>query len=331
MHLPFGGGKVMLEKISLEVGCFGKLPLSPEFIRVNAKGPALQGFDQWLQEGLHGYRASSGGSWIQNYLQSDTWSFLFAVPGGTECLVGVVAPNQDKAGRGFPMVIFLRLDAQEFAGRLHKAPMYFQSFLDGAKQMVEEEWKGYSLQEFRERVNSWEAPEPGNWDSLDRLYQEFLGAYTLDGLLELCEARRGVVSLAAVKARVREMVASHRPSNMSKAGQLMPFPLIYDPAIPFEIPFWMAYLKKMANLAMDCPMLFWNKCPQNGPAVVFMQEAPVSPKSFAKLVHPRSCVESYWPVASTWDGEAGVGSAPTDGSEDGDAHEVGGTLEQLLR
>jgi type VI secretion system protein ImpM len=321
----------MLEKISLEVGCFGKLPLSPEFIRVNAKGPTLQIFDQWLQEGLHGYRASAGGSWIQDYLQSDTWSFLFGVPGGTECLLGVVTPNQDKAGRGFPMAIFLRIDPQEFAGRLYKVPLYFQSFMDWAKQMVEEAWKGSSLQEFRELVSSWEAPEPGNWDSLDRLYQEFLGAYTLDGLLELCEARTCVVTLAAVNARVREMVAGHRPSNVSKAGQLMPFPLIYDPSLPFEIPFWAAYLKKMANFNMECPMLFWNKCPQKSPAVVFMQEAPVSPKSFAKLIHPCSFVESYWPMTSEGAGEPDVGAALRDGSEDGDSSEEWETLERLLR
>lgn len=321
----------MLGKISLEVGCFGKLPLSPEFIRVNAKGSAVQVFDQWLQEGLHGYRASLGSHWIQDYLQSDTWNFLFHPPGGTECLVGVMTPNQDKAGRGFPMAIFLRMEAFEFAGRLHRVPVYVQSFLDWAKQMVEEEWKGYSLQEFRERVSGWEASEPGNWDSLDRLYQEFLGAYTLDGLLQLCEAREGLVSVAAVKARVREMVSSHRPSNTSKAGQLMPFPLIHDPALPFEIPFWMEYLKKVSDFTMDCPILFWNKCPQKGPAVVFMQEAPVSSKSFAKLIHPRSFVEPYWPVIPEGDGEAHAGDAPQDRSVDSDPQEECETLARLLR
>ena len=321
----------MLEKISLEVGCFGKLPLSPEFIRVNAKGPALQAFDQWLQEGLHGYRTSLGVQWIQDYLQSDTWSFLFNVPGGTECLVGVVTPNQDKAGRGFPMAIYLRIEAQEFAGRVHKVPLYFQTFLDWAKQMVEEEWKTHSLQEFRERVTNCEASEPGNWDSLDRLYQEFLGAYTLDGLLELCEASTGLVSMAAVKSRLREMVSSHQPSNTSKGGQLMPFPLIYDPALPFEIPFWMEYLKKIADLTMDCPVLFWNKCPQKGPAVVFMQEGPVSPKSFAKLIHPRPFVGAHWPIASEDHGEAHVGVAPTDRSEGSDPQEEWVTLARLLR
>ena len=321
----------MLEKISLEVGCFGKLPLSPEFIRVNAKGLTLQVFDQWVQEGLHGYRASLGVHWIQDYLQSDTWNFLYAVPGGTECLVGVMTPNQDKAGRGFPMAIFLRIDGQEFAGRVHKVPVYFHSFLDRAKQMVEEEWKGSSLQEFRERVSRWEAPEPGNWDSLDRLYEEFLGAYTLDGLLDLCEARTGLATMAAVKARVREMVFSHRPSNRCKAGQLMPFPLIHDPALPFEIPFWMEYLKKIGEVTMDFPILFWNKCPQRGPAVVFMQGAPVSPKSFAKLIHPRSFVEPHWPVASEGAGEVQVGVAPPDRSEDSDPQEEWGTLVRLLR
>ena len=321
----------MLGKISLEVGCFGKLPLSPEFIRVNAKGSAVQVFDQWLQEGLHGYRASSGSHWIRDYLQSDTWNFLFHPRGGTECLVGVMTPNQDKAGRGFPMAIFLRMEAFEFAGRLHRVPMYVQSFLDWAKQMVEEEWKGYSLQEFRERVSGWETSEPENWDSLDRLYQEFLGAYTLDGLLQLCEATEGLVSVAAVKVRVREIVSSHRPSNTSMVGQLMPFPLIHDPALPFEIPFWMEYLKKIEESKMECPILFWSKSPQKGRAVVFMQDAPVSPKDFSKLIHPCSFVETYWPVASEGDGRTHVGVAPRDWSDDSDPQEEWGTLERLVR
>jgi type VI secretion system ImpM family protein len=321
---------MMLEKVSLEIGCVGKLPLSPEFIRVNAKGLTVQAFDQWLQEGLYGYRSSNGAHWLQDYLQSDTWNFLFEVPGETECLVGVVTPNQDKAGRGFPMTIFLKIDTREFAGRVHKVPLYFQSFLDWAKQMVEEEWKGISLQEFRDRVSNREAPESRNRDLLDRLYREFLGAYTMDGLLELSEARGGFVSTAGVKSRVREMVDSHRPANRSNEGQLMPFPLIYDPALPFEIPFWMEYLKRIADLTLDCPVLFWNKCPQRSPAVVFMQRAPVSPKSFAKLIHPRSFMERYWPLGSEAH-EDGDGEVVTkDRLEVFDSHEEWGTLVRLL-
>ncbi|MGD9853114.1 MAG: type VI secretion system-associated protein TagF [Nitrospirales bacterium] len=329
----------MLEKISLEVGCFGKLPLSPEFIRVNAKGSALQAFDQWLQEGLHGYRTSTGPNWIQDYLQSETWNFLFHDPGGSECLVGVVTPNQDKAGRGFPMSIFLRIEATEFAGKIQKVPVYFQTFLARAKQMVEEGWKDHSLQEFREQISGWEIPDPGNWDSLDRLFQEFLGAYSMNELLHLCGVQKDLFLSVDLKVhmqeRVRAMVTAHRPTNPSKGGQLMSFPLIHDPALPFEIPFWMEYLKKYESLTFAYPILFWNKSPQNSHAVVFLQNAPVSPKSFAKLIHPLLAIEPYWPLVSesraSDEDDQGGDVFPQMISPDSSFPEEQETLEGLLR
>lgn len=329
----------MLEKISLEVGCFGKLPLSPEFIRVNAKGPALQAFDQWLQEGLHGYRTSSGSNWIQDYLQSETWNFLFHDPVGTECLVGVVTPNQDKAGRGFPMSIFLRMEAADFDGKIQKVPVYFQPFLDWAKHLVEEGWKDYSLQEFRERISGWEALEQADWNSLERLYQEFLGAYSMNELLHLCGVQKDFFLSTDLKVhmqeRVRAMVIAHRPTNPSKGGQLMSFPLIHDPALPFEIPFWMEYLKKYEGLTFANPILFWTKCPQKSHAVVFLQNAPVSPKSFAKLIHPLLAIEPYWPLFS----ESRAGDEDVQGGEafpqmispDSSFPDEQETLERLLR
>ena len=143
----------MLQGCPGEVGCFGKLPLSPEFIRVNAKGATLQAFDQWIQEGLLWCRAKLGPQWRNDFLQSETWHFLFQIPQKDEWLIGVMTPSQDKAGRVFPMTLFFRFQLPHSAQKLLPlAPLLLQEFLDKAKGLIQEEWKTFSLVEFREKV-----------------------------------------------------------------------------------------------------------------------------------------------------------------------------------
>ncbi len=287
-----------------EVGCFGKLPLSPEFIRVNAKGSTLQDFDQWMQEGLLWCRAKLGPQWRNDFLKSESWNFLFQVPKRKEWLIGVMMPSQDKAGRGFPMTLFLRIE--NFSGEqtlMPMLPLLLQDFLEKAKHLLQEEWKSISLVEFREKVLKLIQPDSLKQDQVRQLYHEFLHSYSLKAFLRMCGVATQRLTESEVKVMVQKMVTENRPPINSHDGQLMSFPLIDEPAFPFEIPFWMEYVTSIHGKHMAAPLLFWNKCPSKGRAVLFTQDAPVAPKSFWSLLHSDQRLETVWEMRSIEEAE----------------------------
>ena len=287
-----------------EVGCFGKLPLSPEFIRVNAKGATLQDFDQWMQEGLLWCRAKLGPQWRNDFLQSESWNFLFQVPKQKEWLIGVMTPSQDKAGRGFPMTLFLRIE--KFYGDqklIPMLPLLLHDFLEKAKHLLQEEWKDISLIEFREKVGKLIQPDSLKQERVSQLYHEFLKSYSLKAFLGMCGVATQRLTESEVKGIVHKMMTENRPSINSQGGKLMSFPLINEPAFPFEIPFWMEYVTSINGKDMAAPLLFWNKYPSKGRAVLLTQDAPVAPKSFWSLLYSDQRLETVWEMQSIEEAE----------------------------
>ncbi len=279
-----------------EVGCFGKLPISPEFIRVQAKGGTLEAFDEWIQEGLLSCRVTLGPTWKDLFLESNTWNFLFHVPQQKEWLIGVMVPSQDKAGRMFPMTLFLRVEKPSKGHAF--MPLLFQEFLERGKLLLQDGWKHVSLVEFREQVQRMMHPGPLQEEPIRQLYQEFLDSYSLNSFLEVCGISLSYGTDSEVKRTVQNMGSTNHSSQSSHMGQLMSFPLIEEPAFPFEIPFWMEYVASIQGRQMIAPLLFWNKCPSRGKAAFLFQDAPVTSKSFGALIQSDEILESTWNMRS---------------------------------
>jgi len=123
------------------VGCFGKLPLDREFLRVNAHHPEVEGLDRWIQGGLAAaHERSAGdpagegrglyGGWTGSH-------FLLppATAGQRYCL-GHMAPSQDSAGRRYPCVAFLLAPPREVEP-IYLAPLRFLPFFDAAAAVVD--------------------------------------------------------------------------------------------------------------------------------------------------------------------------------------------------
>ena len=168
------------------VGCFGKLPLSPEFIKVNASGSAVRNLDQWFQEGMQFARSRLGQTWTQDFLQADTWSFIFHPPHEDEFLVGVASPNQDRAGRTFPFFMFLRIEKAHLPSPTFLWPISMQEFLKEARTMVETGWKETDLSGFRTTVQSLSIPELPTRLSVQQQYQDYLHQNSDQWLWEEC-------------------------------------------------------------------------------------------------------------------------------------------------
>src|SRR6187399_2952148 len=93
-----------------QVGCFGKLPATGDFIRHNAGGDEVGSFDRWLGGAMDFAQRSLGQGFDAAYQQSVG---LFIYRGETKGedlpgrgLVGAWAASRDTVGRNYPMVVF---------------------------------------------------------------------------------------------------------------------------------------------------------------------------------------------------------------------------------
>src|SRR5687767_14983953 len=93
-----------------QIGCFGKLPATGDFIRLNAGSDELAAFDRWLGPAIDYARRSMGAAFEPAY-HASVGMFIFHAEGkGDEGpargLVGAWAASGDNAGRFYPMVVF---------------------------------------------------------------------------------------------------------------------------------------------------------------------------------------------------------------------------------
>ncbi len=86
-------------------GCFGKLPLSREFIVEDAPGFGESQFDLWIGEGIGLAKARFGQDCDRRLMDFPWLRFLWEV-GDDRRLAGVICPSGDAAGRKHPFAVF---------------------------------------------------------------------------------------------------------------------------------------------------------------------------------------------------------------------------------
>jgi len=94
------------------IGLYGKLPGHGDFIQRNLSGEFVQIWDEWLQHFIAGSQEQLGEAWLDIYLTSPIWRFVFS-PGVIDqhAWAGIMLPSVDKVGRYFPFSILARLPA----------------------------------------------------------------------------------------------------------------------------------------------------------------------------------------------------------------------------
>jgi type VI secretion system protein ImpM len=105
------------------LGYYGKMPVSPEFLRRHAGGSDIQDLDQWFQQGIHQAKCRLGATWSREYEGAGCWNFLYVPESGSRFFTGLVMPGKDVAGREFPFFHFLRVERDAFKGPPWLAPL----------------------------------------------------------------------------------------------------------------------------------------------------------------------------------------------------------------
>jgi type VI secretion system ImpM family protein len=95
--------------VSLRVerfGCFGKLPVSREFLVDQARELSDSRFDRWLGEGLGMAKALLGSRFDERVTSFPPNWFVWAAGSGGKLLAGRLCPSEDAAGRRHPFALF---------------------------------------------------------------------------------------------------------------------------------------------------------------------------------------------------------------------------------
>ncbi len=91
-------------------GLFGKLPAHGDFVQRNLPADFTEVWDDWLQHYIAASQEQLGEQWLDIYLTSPLWRFMFSVGAvDADAWAGIMLPSVDKIGRYFPFSIITRL------------------------------------------------------------------------------------------------------------------------------------------------------------------------------------------------------------------------------
>lgn len=95
---------------NIKCGIYGKLPAHGDFISRNLPAAFLNNLDDWLQGFIAASQEQLTEDWLDIYLTSPVWRFVFSrgcVDGN--CWAGVMIPSVDSVGRYFPFCVVYAL------------------------------------------------------------------------------------------------------------------------------------------------------------------------------------------------------------------------------
>ncbi len=97
-------------KVMTPPGVFGKLPMHGDFIQRNLPANFISSWDEWMQYYIAGSKEQLGGEWLDIYLTSPIWRFVFS-PGVIDenRWAGILMPSVDQVGRYYPFSVVVQL------------------------------------------------------------------------------------------------------------------------------------------------------------------------------------------------------------------------------
>ena len=291
-------------KLNPIAGCFGKLPVSPEFVRYQASGSAFMEMDRWLQAGIVHLKTQMNHKQTIENSEATCWSFVFAPEGIDEFLVGIGIPSYDAAGRAFPMLCFLRVLRKEFHARIQFAPVVFSSFLHEARLQLTDCFNNPNAENFIGFLRNWALGESDPSQKIEQLYKVYMDTQTNGRYWEeVLEDRKD--SMEKYKTRMmwklNLILAPFRNGEATKPSKMkwgIKFPIHQsENTNTFDIPFWVDCTLEMMQQKGECHFLFWNRCPVEGHGylLAFLQQP--SPKVYSVLLRPQEQSELVWKLA----------------------------------
>jgi len=277
------------------LGCFGKLPIHSDFIRLRASGEEIRSLDQWFQEGIHAVHSRWGRGWEAEFSKAEPWNFLFLPKGADGFLIGVFIPSHDQSGRRYPFFSFLRTERRSFKVPVMLSPAVYQGALLEMGGLVQSGWTGRTLREFRELVEHWAGPLPSDLqiEAHREAYRSYLERETSrefwSGLLGEFEHPRKY----RIDQNLTEIIGPLRSHPAIPFGGGLKFPILAEGrGAGYDLAFWFDWVSRLLNREPEEFLWFWSRAGSAAScALAFF--GPASPKGFAFFLRPQQQGE-YW-------------------------------------
>jgi type VI secretion system ImpM family protein len=121
------------------LGFFGKIPLTGDFIHRRMGSVFMNRWDEWLKINILHSQKQLGERWLPIYSQSPMWRFCIA-PGviDDKAYLGIMIPSVDSVGRYFPLTVAQAVDPKAIPFMLSDmANQWFQNIEDLLLDLLE--------------------------------------------------------------------------------------------------------------------------------------------------------------------------------------------------
>jgi len=276
--------------IAAECGYYGKLPISPEFLRLHAAGPELRWLDDWLQRGILYAESVEGSQWPAVVAQSELCSFMY-VPSSDRIVCGVLFPSQDKAGRFFPFLAFVLLEGNALTRTPWLVPIMASNFLDHMHTLLVELRKNCNWEEFRQNMaepRTRLSDLPSAKDAFDRFLHEMKAGAWWTAVYGSFDDKRKY----RIAETICEVVQELKPQIAKRFSGGLCFPVTNTTLTPqCDVSFWLAAcLQSLISdheqaLSLLC---FWKPGSPTTRSPALISIGPGSPNMLRFVVSPQA-------------------------------------------
>ncbi|HDR47182.1 MAG TPA: type VI secretion system-associated protein TagF, partial [Geoalkalibacter subterraneus] len=134
-------------------GCFGKMPIHPDFIRHGVRAREVVAFENWVQEGVGLVSRQSQGD-ERNPLTSFPRHHLVMTGGEQERTLGAtLTASRDRSGRAYPFVLFRLADEPLLIEMQAAAPLVFEEFYQCSNEILDAPWRQEPLALLLDRID----------------------------------------------------------------------------------------------------------------------------------------------------------------------------------
>ncbi len=263
-----------------QIGCFGKLPATGDFIRLNAGGDEVAALDRWLGASIDFARRQMGPAFDTAYPQGFGLFIMRGDCRGDEQpargLVGAWAASGDNAGRQYPMIVFGSYDYNQLVATGAAIPIALWPLLTAAYELATG-GRGLPVDAFLERVSRVQPPPLDDPESATAGYRGWLATQSMKALWETgfgTEATRFWV--------LQNLMASVEPfrgTELPKTGLCIRLPLGAGDAYAASV--WMDMTLRLAKWNRTLLNVFWS--PQK---TALIHLGPPHVASFRELISP---------------------------------------------
>lgn len=240
-----------------QIGCFGKLPATGDFIRLNAGGEELASLDRWLGASIDFARRAMGGH-FEPFYQPSVGLFVFRAEskgdeGPARGLVGAWAASGDNAGRLFPMIVFGAYDYGQLVQAGASLPIVLWPLLTAAYE-VATSGRALPVDAFLDRVSRIALPSLEDPDAASAGYRAWL---TTQPMKALWDAGFGTDACRYwVVQSLLESVLPFRGQELPKTGLALRLPLGAGDAYSAAV--WMDMTLRLSKIERTLLNAFWS-------------------------------------------------------------------------